>query len=67
LCKLKKKGGIFYMGQIINVHPNATDLFQECRLTHYNKLGIDIPEGLPACNPNDVSVSDNLISTITLF
>ena len=54
------------MGQIINVHLNVTDLFYEGWIIHYNQLGIDIPEGLPGCNPNGMSASDNLVFVMFL-
>jgi len=44
----------------------GTDLFHEGWITHYNKLGIDIPEGLPGCNPNGMSASENLIFVMFL-
>ncbi|PWD97911.1 hypothetical protein DDZ16_18305 [Marinilabilia rubra] len=30
-------------------------------IEHYNKLGIEIPEGLPGCNPNGMAASENLL------
>lgn len=44
----------------------GTDLFHEGWINHYKKLGIDIPEGLPGCNPNGMSASDNLFFVMFL-
>jgi len=44
----------------------GTDLFHEGWITHYNKLGIEIPEGRPGCNPNGMSASDNLVFVMFL-
>jgi hypothetical protein len=38
-----------------------TDEFHPGWIEHYEKLGIEIPEGLPGCNPNGMAASDNLI------
>ena len=44
----------------------GTDFFHEGWINHYHKLGIDIPEGKPGCNPNGMSASDNLVFVMFL-
>lgn len=34
--------------------------FHDGWVRHYEKLGMDIPEGLPGCNPNGMAASDNI-------
>jgi len=38
-----------------------TNDFHPGWIEHYDKLGIEIPEGLPGCNPNGMAASENLI------
>jgi hypothetical protein len=38
----------------------ATGKFPTAWVEHYQKLGIDIPEGLPGCNPNGLAASNKL-------
>ena len=46
----------------------ATNQFFDTWIEYYQKLGVDIPEGLPGCNPNGMAASDKLerIGTIML-
>ncbi len=37
-----------------------TGEFPEAWVEHYQKLGIEIPEGLPGCNPNGMAASERL-------
>lgn len=37
-----------------------TGKFDSTWVAHYQKLGIDIPEGEPGCNPNGMAASDKL-------
>lgn len=38
-----------------------TDEFHPGWIEHYDKLEIEIPEGLPGCNPNGMAASENLM------
>ncbi|PRZ00271.1 permuted papain-like amidase YaeF/Yiix C92 family enzyme [Marinilabilia salmonicolor] len=38
----------------------ATGEFHDGWRKHYSRLGIEIPEGLPGCNPNGMAASDRL-------
>ena len=37
-----------------------TGLFHDGWIEHYKNLGIEIPEGQPGCNPNDMSKNKKL-------
>lgn len=37
-----------------------TGEFSQAWVEHYGKLGMEIPEGLPGCNPNGMAASDKL-------
>jgi len=46
----------------------ATGNFPPAWVEYYQKMGIEIPEGLPGCNPNGLAASDKLnkLGKITL-
>ena len=46
----------------------ATGNFPQAWVEYYQKMGIEIPEGLPGCNPNGLAASDKLnkLGKITL-
>jgi hypothetical protein len=39
----------------------VTGKFPEAWIEYYRKMGIEIPEGLPGCNPNGLAASDKLV------
>ncbi|MCU4174811.1 YiiX/YebB-like N1pC/P60 family cysteine hydrolase [Carboxylicivirga sp. N1Y90] len=57
--ELFAQDSLFKMEPMTFINP-ATDSFHEAWLTHYEDLGLDIPEGLPGCNPNGMAASDQL-------
>lgn len=48
---------IFTLAPMTFIDPSTGD-FHNLWVEHYERLGIDIPEGLPGCNPNGMAVSD---------
>ena len=51
---------VFTLNPMTFKNPGSTD-FNPTWIEHYDKLGINIPEGLPGCNPNGMASSDQLI------
>ena len=51
---------IFEMNPMTFKDPNTGD-FQKTWVEYYQRLGIEIPEGLPGCNPNGMAASDKLM------
>ncbi len=56
---------IFEMNPMTFIDPE-TGRFQKTWVSYYQKLGIEIPEGQPGCNPNGMAASENLIKLGTL-
>jgi len=50
---------IFEMNPMTFIDP-ATGEFATGWVDYYQKLGLDIPEGLPGCNPNGMAASEKL-------
>jgi hypothetical protein len=48
---------IFTLEPMTFIDPSTGD-FHTLWVEHYDRLGIEIPEGLPGCNPNGMAVSD---------
>ncbi|TLX72561.1 hypothetical protein E9993_17140 [Labilibacter sediminis] len=55
-----KEDSVFAINPMTFINPK-TQAFHEGWLEHYKELGIDIPEGKPGCNPNDMSTNSKLL------
>ncbi|AJQ92833.1 YiiX/YebB-like N1pC/P60 family cysteine hydrolase [Gynuella sunshinyii] len=52
--------GLFTLKPMTFKQPGS-DSFHPGWITYYRELGLEIPEGLPGCNPNEMAASQNLI------
>ena len=60
IYELFKEDSIFQLEPMTFKNPK-TNLFHEGWISHYEALGIEIPEGKLGCNPNGMANSDNLV------
>ncbi|WP_430974305.1 YiiX/YebB-like N1pC/P60 family cysteine hydrolase [Sunxiuqinia rutila] len=54
-----EEDSIFVLNPMTFKNP-ATSTFSPAWVAHYEKLSMDIPEGLPGCNPNGMAASEKL-------
>lgn len=57
--ELFAQDSLFKMEPMTFINP-STNAFHEGWINHYEELGLDIPEGLPGCNPNGMAASDKI-------
>jgi uncharacterized protein YycO len=57
--QLFEQDSIFKLNPMTFIDPNSGD-FHEGWIKHYQELGVDIPEGLPGCNPNGMAANERL-------
>ncbi|KOH44424.1 YiiX/YebB-like N1pC/P60 family cysteine hydrolase [Sunxiuqinia dokdonensis] len=55
-----EKDSIFTLNPMTFKNPE-TGAFDPTWVNHYRKLNMDIPEGLPGCNPNGMAASEKLV------
>ncbi|WP_157666517.1 YiiX/YebB-like N1pC/P60 family cysteine hydrolase [Alkalitalea saponilacus] len=56
--------GVFQLEPMTFIDPETGD-FHPVWVEHYKKMGIDIPEGAPGCNPNGMAASPALFNVGT--
>nr|WP_319401972.1 YiiX/YebB-like N1pC/P60 family cysteine hydrolase [uncultured Carboxylicivirga sp.] len=56
---LFEKDSVFTLDPMTFKNPK-TGAFHQGWIDHYQKMGIEIPEGKPGCNPNGMAASDKL-------
>ncbi|WP_075591436.1 YiiX/YebB-like N1pC/P60 family cysteine hydrolase [Labilibacter marinus] len=54
-----KTDSIFTLNPMTFKNPATAD-FHQGWVEHYSNLGLDIPEGLPGCNPNEMAMEGSL-------
>jgi len=59
IYEIFKKDSIFRLNPMTFVDPDTKE-FHDGWVSHYNNLGIDIPEGQSGCNPNEMATSTKL-------
>ncbi len=59
IYELYATDSVFQLEPMTFINP-ATGHFHEGWVKHYNKIGIEIPEGEPGCNPNGMAASERL-------
>ncbi len=57
--KMFENDGVFVLEPMTFINPSTSD-FHQGWVSHYEQLGIKIPEGLPGCNPNGMAASSKL-------
>jgi hypothetical protein len=59
IATIFESDSIFQYNPMTFKNPNTGE-FNETWIKHYQKFGMDIPEGKPGCNPNGMAASENL-------
>ena len=59
IYEIFEKDSIFKLNPMTFVDPDTRE-FHQGWVSHYNSLGIEIPEGQPGCNPNEMAVNSKL-------
>jgi len=57
--QLFKQDSIFKLNPMTFIDPSSGE-YHSAWIEHYHDLGIDIPEGLPGCNPNGMAANERL-------
>ncbi len=59
IYEIFKKDSIFKLNPMTFIDPETNE-FHKGWVSHYKNLGIEIPEGKPGCNPNEMSISKKI-------